>query len=263
MSRAEYTGFIYRWTNKINGKIYVGSHYGHENDGYVGSGKYFRRAYKLNPDHFERTILEYVQGDRKVLKAREQYHLDIIQDIISSNACYNISPNASGGYNHGHLEESRRNEIYKSAHEAYLIACAARSDEEREELKVKKQVAWNKRKERNIPRSQNISNAQKKIWTSMTEQEKSEVTQKRSERFKSQPDEWHEQRSSNMSNGIKKWHDTKDPELERQRVENMRATKIALKLKCIHKDGQVKQVPSADLDKWMDQGWMMGRGTKG
>jgi hypothetical protein len=262
MSSQSYDGFVYKWTNKTNGKFYIGSHYGRTDDGYIGSGIYFRRAYKLNPEHFDRSILEFVQGSRTVLQEREQHYLDMIDNLSNRDDCYNISPQSSGGYLHGHLSDDRRREIYGTAQAAYMHYCDQLTPEEREELKSKKQTTWNKRKEQNIPRSSNISKAQKDIWNLMTEQERSEVTQKRSERFKSQPEEWHEQRSSNMSTGIKKWHDTKDPELERQRVENMRATKIALKLKCIHKDGQVKQVPSADLERWLCQGWMMGRGLK-
>ena len=42
----EYIGFIYEWTNLINGKKYIGSHKGKIEDNYIGSGKLFKYAIK-------------------------------------------------------------------------------------------------------------------------------------------------------------------------------------------------------------------------
>lgn len=41
-----YFGFVYKWTNRINGKMYIGSHAGTIDDGYVGSGRAFAAAIK-------------------------------------------------------------------------------------------------------------------------------------------------------------------------------------------------------------------------
>jgi len=51
-------GFIYKWTNLINGKMYIGSHKGTIDDGYIGSGKYFNHALnKYGIENFTREIL--------------------------------------------------------------------------------------------------------------------------------------------------------------------------------------------------------------
>jgi len=53
-----YIGFIYLWKNLINGKKYIGSHVGKVDDGYIGSGKYFKNAIKkYGLENFERQIL--------------------------------------------------------------------------------------------------------------------------------------------------------------------------------------------------------------
>jgi len=52
--------FIYIITNLINGKQYVGSHCGDENDTYLGSGKIFLKAYKkYGKENFKREIFFY------------------------------------------------------------------------------------------------------------------------------------------------------------------------------------------------------------
>ena len=52
-----YEAFIYKWTNKTNGKYYIGYHKGTPDDGYISSGKTFLAAYEKDPDNFYREIL--------------------------------------------------------------------------------------------------------------------------------------------------------------------------------------------------------------
>lgn len=53
-----YNGFIYQWINLVNDKRYIGSHWGYEDDGYVGSGTLFKRAIKKHGiENFQRVII--------------------------------------------------------------------------------------------------------------------------------------------------------------------------------------------------------------
>lgn len=91
-----YAGFVYEWTNKINGMKYLGSHKGTIDDGYKGGGKNFRRAIKkYGIDKFERKIIEYVT-DETILFIREQFYLDE-RNCAKSKKYYNISSVAGGG----------------------------------------------------------------------------------------------------------------------------------------------------------------------
>ena len=91
-----YAGFIYEWTNIVNGMRYLGSHCGNVDDGYTGSGKRFSNAVnKYGIEQFSRIIIEYVIFEDAVL-LREQHYLDT-RNCAKSKQYYNISPTAGGG----------------------------------------------------------------------------------------------------------------------------------------------------------------------
>lgn len=91
-----YSGFVYEWTNKLDGKKYLGSHKGTIDDGYTGSGKRFINAVnKYGIENFERAIVEYIEKEEDIL-IREQHYLDTIE-CAKNPLYYNIAPNAGGG----------------------------------------------------------------------------------------------------------------------------------------------------------------------
>lgn len=90
-------GFVYLWENVENGKRYIGSHKGSADDGYIGSGVYFKRAYLKKPSNFIRTIL-YVGND--FLKVEE--HFLKLFDVSKNKGFYNLKNEAVGGWNHVH-----------------------------------------------------------------------------------------------------------------------------------------------------------------
>ena len=100
-----YYGFVYEWLDSSNGKKYIGSHHGSSEDGYVGSGVAFKRAYKKRSELFTRTILAYntISDDPYVTYGLEQKYLDQIPDIHLNESYYNLSPFAAhpGGWNKG------------------------------------------------------------------------------------------------------------------------------------------------------------------
>ena len=90
--------FIYKTTNTVNGKFYIGKHETMKiEDGYLGSGNLLIAAIKkYGKDVFKREILEFL-SDRTSLNARER-------EVISKNfleenrkMCYNIATGGWGG----------------------------------------------------------------------------------------------------------------------------------------------------------------------
>ena len=95
-------GFVYLWENVKNGMYYIGSHKGDVNDGYIGSGKYFKPAYKKSPENFKRTIiyvgLDYVDREDELLK---------FVDAQNNPKFYNLSNSGYKGWYNCHTKEVR------------------------------------------------------------------------------------------------------------------------------------------------------------
>lgn len=108
---------VYKTTNKINGKCYVGSHKTENlDDGYFGSGKYLLRAIeKHGIDNFVREIL-FQFDNPKDMYAKEAEIVN--EDFLMNENTYNLKVGGFGGFdyinknagmnNSGHTEESRK-----------------------------------------------------------------------------------------------------------------------------------------------------------
>jgi len=84
--------FIYKTTNLINGKIYVGQQ-STNNKLYLGSGKLILRAIKkYGKENFKKTIIELCESCEE-LNNREIYWIKAL------NPEYNLYPGGIGGYN--------------------------------------------------------------------------------------------------------------------------------------------------------------------
>jgi len=89
--------FIYKTTNQINGKFYVGMHSTDNlNDGYIGSGYKLRRSInKHGKENFKLEILEYLPN-RSSLKVREKELVN--EDLLKDPLCMNLVFGGNGGF---------------------------------------------------------------------------------------------------------------------------------------------------------------------
>lgn len=89
--------YIYKTTNLINGKIYIGkrSHDNPEKDKYLGSGKWLKRSInKHGRDNFKKDILYvYETQDQAYLKQAEL----VTQQFVLSSNTYNCCTGGLGG----------------------------------------------------------------------------------------------------------------------------------------------------------------------
>jgi group I intron endonuclease len=86
---------IYKITNRVNGKVYIGKDEA-SRPPYYGSGKLIRRAIQLyGKDSFEKEIIEDVEG-RELLCEREIYWISFYNST-DSRIGYNITKGGDGG----------------------------------------------------------------------------------------------------------------------------------------------------------------------
>lgn len=99
--------FIYKTTNLINGKTYIGIHKTDDiNDGYLGSGIYFLKAIKKHgKQNFKREILEFCSSYDELLEKEKLY---VNEEWVKNNDNYNLK---TGGQSNGLLSETSKEKI--------------------------------------------------------------------------------------------------------------------------------------------------------
>jgi hypothetical protein len=83
-------GFVYIWYDRKHKRYYIGAHWGSENDGYICSSPWMKRAYKLRPNDFKRRILNRVYTNRQEMFDEEAKWQNFIKDDELRIRYYNI-----------------------------------------------------------------------------------------------------------------------------------------------------------------------------
>lgn len=89
--------FIYKTTNLLNSKYYVGMHStSNLKDGYLGSGKRLRYSIrKYGESNFKLEILEFFSTREDLIKREKEL---INEDLIKDPSCLNLKPGGQGGW---------------------------------------------------------------------------------------------------------------------------------------------------------------------
>lgn len=83
-------GFVYLWFDRKHKRFYIGSHWGTENDRYICSSRWMRKAYQRRPTDFKRRILQRVYTSRQELLVQENLWLGLIDPKEIKIRYYNL-----------------------------------------------------------------------------------------------------------------------------------------------------------------------------
>ena len=88
--------YIYKTTNQINGKFYIGMHCTDNlNDGYIGSGTQLKRSIiKHGKENFKREILEFLPNKEELIKREKEI---INEEVLNDPNSMNLQPGGGGG----------------------------------------------------------------------------------------------------------------------------------------------------------------------
>ncbi len=89
--------FIYKTTNLLNGKYYIGMHSTNNlKDGYLGSGSYLRRSIrKYGKENFKCEILEYCNSREELIQREEEI---VNEGLVKDFFCMNLKLGGIGGF---------------------------------------------------------------------------------------------------------------------------------------------------------------------
>lgn len=91
-------GYVYKTTNLINGKTYIGQHKGEFTPLYIGSGTVLRSAVaKYGRNNFKVELLA-TAVDKDSLNKLEKFHISKARELLAKGTHYNIADGGYGGY---------------------------------------------------------------------------------------------------------------------------------------------------------------------
>ena len=106
---AEY-GYVYKTTNLINGRIYIGQRSGAFVKHYIGSGRYFKSAVKkYGKENFKLELIIHA-NNRQELNNLEKKYISEYRKNLGKEKLYNITDGGEGGSFTGkhHTEEFKK-----------------------------------------------------------------------------------------------------------------------------------------------------------
>jgi hypothetical protein len=223
---------IYETTNLINGNFYVGAHQTKNlNDGYLGSGKYFRHALKKYGDsNFSRKILFEFDNQHDMF-VKENEIVD--EEFVSRKDTYNIKLGGSGGFDH-------------------LNYGTAKSKNLRFDPEYQKNISW-----LSHPEKYGVADVQE--WRRRGQKKIQELI----DIGKFNPTKWFDEHPKIRQKGLDKMN---SPEAMTKRIKTFHAmghqqgSKNSQYGTCwITNEIENKKIKKENISEWFNKGWKFGR----
>ena len=195
-------GFVYIWFDRKHKRYYVGSHWGTEDDGYVCSSQWMRRARERRPEDFKRRIIKRGFTDKKSLLIEESRYLKMIKPEELKTRYYNMKvgdanhwsamypeyvKTVSEKISHRTKEVMNSPEVRAKMEKVYERARGStRAPETVEKQRKTLAETWARRspiEDRYVPSSgeeysRKLSEASKRMWAERTDEERASIISK-------------------------------------------------------------------------------------
>ena len=183
---------IYRITNLINGKTYIGQHkYKELNDDYMGSGKLLRAAQsKYGIENFKKDILVFNISKKEHIDLLEKTFIASEREKFGVENCYNIANGGEG--NTGHCSEQTKIKLSEASKRNW------QNKEYRDKIHP-------------VPNKALISQRSKEMWSDNNHYDKvfTEETKKKMSEARKGVEPWNKGKKCNYhTNGCKGYHHT-------------------------------------------------------
>ena len=124
---------VYKITNKINSKFYIGMHQTIDiNDGYMGSGKRLHSAYKkYGIENFEKEILHIFDNEKDMRNKEKEL-------VVISEMSYNLCEGGKGGF--GYINRNGLGIIHKFTSEESSRGMKGKKLSEQRKETIKQQM---------------------------------------------------------------------------------------------------------------------------
>jgi phage pi2 protein 07 len=101
-------GIVYLWYDRKHKRFYLGCHWGTEDDGYICSSSWMKKAYKRRPQDFKRRILKRVYDSREALLEEEYKWLKNIKPEELGTRYYNVENRKFNHWSASDLEQIKK-----------------------------------------------------------------------------------------------------------------------------------------------------------
>lgn len=229
---------IYKTTNLVNKKYYIGAHEAKSlDDDYLGSGKIlFRAIKKYGKENFARTILHFCASKEDMYKLEAEI---VNESLVNDKTCYNLKIGGEGGWSHWNDGSDNHIQMCKIAGNKNIdrLVKLNKSEAHRELGRTSKMILDNDNK---YHLGHKHSDEVKKLITENNLQRRWVCTETVIKMI--HVDDLKEYLTNGYQNG-KRW----------------RKNSPTLGTAWINKDNKNKLIKKDLLDEWLTDGWIRGR----
>lgn len=141
---SDFRGYVYKTTNLLNGKIYIGQHVPTDSSSYIGSGKLLKKAQKkYGKKSFKIEVLQWCHSREELNEAEVDWINNTPECLAENGTGYNIKTTEQSVVDYSWTKDGEKSKIWK---EKLSIANTGKhhTDEAKQKISVAVKNGWSK-----------------------------------------------------------------------------------------------------------------------